>query len=211
MAALNDLIDLLLQLMRDPAAQARFEENPQATLQATGLEGVTASDVRDAQLLMADRGDVRSTSDTAAPSRAGSDPVREIQYTTTTYEVAGPSYTYVDDRDVTIDDRDVTIDDRDVDIDIDASDDDITVIEDSFNEDNDTVTAVQDNDTTVVEGSFNENTEVTAINESFNSDDDTAAPVVDPVDEPDPRVTTTAEDLAGTEAEPADDAVETVG
>ncbi|MFC5996778.1 IniB N-terminal domain-containing protein, partial [Pseudonocardia hispaniensis] len=190
MAALTDLIDFLLKLMRDPEARAQFDQNPEQTLQQHDLAGVSGDDVRDARLLLADRGDVRATSDAAPPPRGGGDPVREIQHTTTAYE---PVREYVvnqhteqitnitnniDDRDTIIDDRDVTniddrdididIDDRDVDVDIDKSDDDITVVKDSFNQDNDT-------EVTAINESFNEDTEVTAINESFNEDTEVTA------------------------------------
>ncbi|GEL16786.1 IniB N-terminal domain-containing protein [Pseudonocardia asaccharolytica] len=235
MAAMTDLIDFLLKLMRDPDARAQFDQNPEQALQQNDLAGVSGDDVRDARLLLADRGDVRSTSDASPPARGTGDPVREIQHTTTAYEpvreVVMNQHTEqitnitnnvnIDDRDTIIDDRDVIniddrdididIDDRDVDVDIDKSDDDITVIEDSFNQDNDTeVTAIDD--------SFNENTEVTAINESFNESAATTTAEDlggDPGGTlPDDAATTTAEDLGGdpvgNEAEATDDAVETV-
>jgi hypothetical protein len=180
--AFSDIIDFLLRLLGDDAARAEFEEDPQATLAAAGLEGVSAQDIRDARLQLADSGAVSATDDGAGSSYPdGDDPVREIDYTTRHYAA---------DDDADVDDTGhadpdpvggggtvVTIDDRDTLFFQSISDDDVTIT-DSFNEDNssDSLTAIQAN------GSFNSDDDVTvdAANsfntaDSFNSDDDLTA------------------------------------
>ncbi len=182
MVAFSDIIDFLLRLLGDDAARAEFEEDPQATLAAAGLEGVSAQDIRDARLQLADSGAVSATDDGAGSSYPdGDDPVREIDYTTRHYAA---------DDDADVDDTGhadpdpvggggtvVTIDDRDTLFFQSISDDDVTIT-DSFNEDNssDSLTAIQAN------GSFNSDDDVTvdAANsfntaDSFNSDDDLTA------------------------------------
>ncbi len=175
MVAFADIIDFLLTLLTDDAARAEFDENPQQTLQDAGLEGVTAADIRDARLQLADSGAVTATDDRSASSGGGSsypdgdDPVHEIGYTTRHYVAdehgydgdladAGDTFVTVDDRDTlffqSISDDDVTISqDNSVnnqlaiqDNDVAISDDDTTInAEDSFNSDDDQV-AIQDND-----------------------------------------------------------------
>jgi hypothetical protein len=144
--SLSQIIDYLLSLMRDEQARAEFDQDPNASLAAAGLEGATAQDVRDAQLVMSDRGYVRSEG--GSSSSGGDDPVQEISYTTRNYQVTedAPDVFNIDNRVVNIDDRDITIEDSF------NSDDDVTIIDDSFNKsvEND-VTAIQDNDTIVVQ------------------------------------------------------------
>ncbi len=182
MVAFSDIIDFLLRLLGDDAARAEFEEDPQATLAAAGLEGVSAQDIRDARLQLADSGAVSATDDGAGSSYPdGDDPVREIDYTTRHY--VPDEHTDVDDTGHADPDpvggggTVVTIDDRDTLFFQSISDDDVTIT-DSFNEDNssDSLTAIQAN------GSFNSDDDVTvdAANsfntaDSFNSDDDLTA------------------------------------
>jgi hypothetical protein len=157
--ALSDVIDFLLALMGDEARRTEFEQDPAGSLQAAGLEGLSGQDVRDAELQMRDSGLLRESDSGGGGggSRPPSDdPVREIQHTTTTYQVTeiAPQIIQIDDRDTIFND---SFD----------SDDDITIIDDSFNDsssvENDVV-AVQDNDTII-----NDNDTI--------SDDDTAVVV----------------------------------
>ncbi|MEJ2866674.1 IniB N-terminal domain-containing protein [Actinomycetospora sp. OC33-EN08] len=48
------LLQFLLDLLRDPQTQAEFDQNPQATLAAAGLDGMCFADVRDALPLVMD-------------------------------------------------------------------------------------------------------------------------------------------------------------
>jgi hypothetical protein len=132
MQTVSALIDFLMSLMRDDDTKAAFEKDPQATLKANGLEGITGDDVRDARLIMADNGDVRATGHGSGPG--GSDPVREIHHTTRTYEVTEHNSVTNVDQTFNL----LSIDDRD------------TVISDSFNKGDveNNVVAIQDNDTT---------------------------------------------------------------
>ncbi len=168
MLALSDLIAFLLELMRDPAAAAAFEQDPEGALAERGLEGVTAQDVRDARLELCDAGGASATGDSAPPS--GDDPVREINHTASNYSAAPHTQAAVAHEHsalalqaaapVTIDDRDTFIFNNQF------SDDDTTIVNDSFNADNsvdNSVDAVVDN--SVV------NNDVTAINDSFNAVD----------------------------------------
>ncbi len=130
MLSVSSLIDFLMNLMRDDDARAAFADDPQGELTRNGLDGVSAQDIRDARLVMADDGGVRPTGD-HRPSPGGDDPVREIHHTTNNY-VVDKGHSPDIDQTVTL----VNIDDRD------------TVIVDSFNsnDNNDIdVVAVQDN------------------------------------------------------------------
>ncbi|MCO1661172.1 IniB N-terminal domain-containing protein [Pseudonocardia humida] len=165
--ALSDLIEFLVELMRDPATAAEFENDPDAVLAERGLEGVTAQDVRDARLELCDAGGASATGEAAPPS--GDDPVREINHTASNYSAAPQVQAAAQEHSalalqaaapVTIDDRDTFIFQNDF------SDDDTTIVNDSFNSDDDvdnSVDAVVDN--SVV------NNDVTAINDSFNAVD----------------------------------------
>lgn len=182
MLAFSDIIDFLLHLLGDDAARAEFERDPQGTLERAGLDGVSAEDIRDARLQLADSGAMCATDDDADPAYRGADAVREIGYTTRHYAVeehhdGGPSFV---DHGGTV----VTIDDRDTLFFQSISDDDVTVtdnsvaISDSFNEDNSesTLTAIQAND------SFNSDDDLTAIqdNDVVIDVDEQAPQQVDP-------------------------------
>ena len=166
MVAFSDIIDFLLRLLSDETARADFEKDPQASLGKAGLEGVSAQDVRDARLHLADSGAVHATDDGGRSASHHHDPVREIGHTTTHYAATeshqpvshGDTFFTIDDRDnlffQSISDNDITVtDDHSVntvtaiqDNDVNVSDDDVTIDADgSFNSDNDVV-AIQDND-----------------------------------------------------------------
>lgn len=176
MVAFADVIDFLLRLLTDEDAQAEFDKDPQGTLADAGLEGVTAADIRDARLQLADSGAVSATDDGRGSSYSdGDDPVREIGYTTQHY-VADERVVHDDGGGgdlslVARGDTFVTIDDRDTLFFQSISDDDVTFVN-SFNEDNsvNTQTAIQDNDVNV-----SDNDTTIIAEDSFNSDDDLVA------------------------------------
>jgi hypothetical protein len=174
--AFSDIIDFLLTLLTDDAARAEFDENPQQSLQDAGLEGVTAADIRDARLQLADSGAVTATDDGRGSSYPdGDDPVREIGYTTQHYvadervhDDGGHSDSGHGDLSlVNQGDTFVTIDDRDTLFFQSISDDDVTI-----NQDNsvNNQLAIQDNDVNISDDDTTINAE-----DSFNSDDDLVA------------------------------------
>jgi hypothetical protein len=161
MASIAEVIDFLMNLMRDDDTRREFDQDPDTVLADRGLGGVTGEDVRDARLLMADCGSVAPRA--AARAERGSsshDAVHEIHYTTTNFEVGDVTTTVV------------TINDND------------TLIVDSFNPD---VTAIQDNDTTDVDvisivDNDNDNTDTSG----DESGEEAAGPEGEPGDESDP-------------------------
>jgi hypothetical protein len=171
--AFADVIDFLLRLLTDKNAQAEFDKDPQGALADAGLEGVTAADIRDARLQLADSGAV-SGSDHDRGSSHGDDPVREIGYTTQHY-VADERAVHHDGGHgghgdmslVARGDTFVTIDDRDTLFFQSISDDDVTIDQD--NSVNNQL-AIQDNDVNVSDNDTTINAE-----DSFNSDDDLVA------------------------------------
>jgi hypothetical protein len=137
MMSVSALIKFLMDLMRDDAARAEFDQDPQGTLSRHGLDDVRGQDVRDARLIMADGGGVRARSGHGSESGSrGDDPVREIHHTTTHYVInEGPTVGEIDQR-LNV----INIDDRD------------TTVIDSFNSADSTdvdVVAVQDNSTDI--------------------------------------------------------------
>jgi hypothetical protein len=176
--SVSSLIEFLMNLLRDEAAQAEFERDPQGMLARHGLDGMCGQDVRDVQPMLADHAAVHVKHDGGyAPSpHHDDDPVQEISRITQHYEVKNVSVhesneysvTYVDDRDTT-----VTVDD------VIIADGDVTTIEDSFNQDNDVTTIEdsfnQDNDGVDNKGGTIEDSAVAGedIEDSLNSDDDT--------------------------------------
>ncbi len=57
MAQASNLIDLILRLLKDPAALAEFQQNPDAVLAACGASNVSPEDVHDALVLADDKHD----------------------------------------------------------------------------------------------------------------------------------------------------------
>jgi hypothetical protein len=149
---MQEVIDFLLDLLRNEETQAEFERAPEAVLADRGLEGVTAQDVRDARLQLADSGGARAVGDDSPPG--GNDPIREIRFTEDNFaaEPAPPApppapdiFEQTTNNILAIDDRDTLVVQNTT-----TSDDDITVIQDSFNDQSvNEVTAIQDNSTTV--------------------------------------------------------------
>lgn len=172
MVAFSDIIDFLLNLLSDETARAEFDQDPQGSLEQAGLEGVTAADIRDARLQLADSGAVSATDDGGASSYPdGDDPIREIGYTTQHYVADDrPAHDDGGHGDLSLvarGDTFVTIDDRDTLFFQSISDDDVTI-----NQDNsvNNQLAIQDNDVTVSD----DDTTINA-DDSFNSDDDLVA------------------------------------
>jgi hypothetical protein len=150
---MQDVIDFLLDLLRNEDTQAAFERDPEGVLEDRGLEGITAQDVRDARLVLADRGGARPVGDDPPPG--GDDPIREIRFTEDNFaaEPAAPPPPPAPDiveqttTIVAIDDRDTLVVQNTT-----TSDDDVTVIQDSFNDSSTTdVVAIQAN-RTIVDG-----------------------------------------------------------
>jgi hypothetical protein len=177
--SVSSLIEFLMNLLRDEAAQAEFVADPEGMLARHGLEGLCGQDVRDVAPMVADHAAVyvKQGGYHASPDH-DDDPVRAIKHITEHYEVKNVvvddsdeyNFSYVDDRDtiVNVDDRDTTEIHADGDVTIEDSfnqDNDVNVIEDSFNQDNDGV----DN-----KGGTIDNSAVAGdnIEDSLNSDDD---------------------------------------
>src|ERR1700761_2716857 len=105
MSSVTSLLDFILNLLKDPQAQAEFKANPQAVLADSGLTGVCAADIHDTLPLVTDNRAVAQTSahtsaPSATPAPGESDThaaVRYLSYITNTY-------TYTDDHNVAIDD-----------------------------------------------------------------------------------------------------------
>ncbi len=179
MLSASSLIDFLMSLLRDEAATAEFERDPQAMLARHGLDDLCGQDVRDVAPLVADHGAVQASSTAPVTAAPGDDPITEITHITKHYQLDPTvvresneyNYTYVDDRDtiVNVDDRDTTTIVADGDVTIEDSfnaDNDVNVIEDSFNQDNDGV----DNKGGTIEDSVVAGDDIEG---SLNSDDDT--------------------------------------
>jgi hypothetical protein len=104
MSSVTSLLDFILNLLKDPQAQAEFKANPQAVLADNGLTGVCAADIHDTLPLVTDNRAVEQTSahtsaPSAAPAPGESDThaaVRYLSYITNTY-------TYTDDHSTAID------------------------------------------------------------------------------------------------------------
>jgi hypothetical protein len=163
MTSISSLIDFLMGLMRDDNTKREFAADPDSMMAEKGLSGVTAQDVRDARLIMADDGGARPRPDAGSHDGGyggghgggyggGSDAVREIVHTTNTFEIDQSRHTTIGDIDQTI----VNIDDRD------------TTILDSFNS-ADEVTAIQDNDT-INNNDNDTDVDVVNIEDSFNDE-----------------------------------------
>ena len=151
MLSLSSLIEFLLDMMRDPTTQNAYARDPNATLAARGLSGVTAQDVQDVQPLLADHQGVSLSTGGAHAARsavldhsyghpaahgghhAGHDPSAAIHRITNAYEVDHSTVV----RNVTQEYKQYAtyktyVTDNSV-----HADHGSTVIQDSFNQDND--------------------------------------------------------------------------
>ncbi len=125
MISLSAIVDFLSALMRDDDLKSQFERDADGTIADQGL---TADDVRDARLVMADNG-IAHARPGEVSSPGGADPVAEIRHTTNTFEIDQSQHvSAIVDQKFTI----LSIDDRD------------TTVIDSFNSD-DEIVAIQDN------------------------------------------------------------------
>jgi hypothetical protein len=168
MTSISALIDFLMSLMRDEDTKRSFEQNPGGTMADKGLHDVTAEDVRDARLIMADSGHARPRPDSGQQANGfhdgglaaggGNSAVREILHTTNTFEI-----------DQTI----VNVDNH------------RTTILDSFNS-ADKVTAIQDNDTVIDidEDDGDDDTTEDKTENQTDTPDDTSDEPGDETDEP---------------------------
>jgi ribosomal protein L31E len=184
------LIEFILSLLRDPAAAAQFDEDPDASLAERGLSNVSHADVCAVAPVIIDREPVVPVNAAVSPSaRPSSDPaINEIRNLVN-------NFAYVDDRDTVVDqsvnqniwaDGDVTqVFDQEAviasgddaiaagdDVDIDQTQDDSTHINagDDVNMGNDTTTSVVDgsNNTTTDTTTTTDASTVTVVEDSAN-------------------------------------------
>jgi hypothetical protein len=83
MLDVSSLIEFLLKLLRDDAAQAEFVRDPQTALAQAGLSGVTTQDICDAQPVLADTTGVV----VHHPPAHHHDPVHQIKHVINTHTV----------------------------------------------------------------------------------------------------------------------------
>jgi hypothetical protein len=106
MDAANNLIELILRLLKDPAALAEFQENPDAVLAACGASGASVEDVHDALVLADDkddRDDDGGHHNHHVPPPPHPRPGESDHDATVRYIKEYVTNNYVDDRDTSID------------------------------------------------------------------------------------------------------------
>jgi len=107
MDAAENLIDLILRLLRDPAALAEFQQNPDAVLAACGASDVSAEDVHDALVLADDddddNGGHHDHHDHHVPPPPRPHPGESDHDAAVRYIKEYVTNNYVDDRDTSID------------------------------------------------------------------------------------------------------------
>lgn len=186
------LIEFILSLLRDPDAAAEFDEDPEGTLAARGLDNVSYADVCSVAPVVAEKPSVVPNPQPAAPVHVSPKPsdnpvIREIK--TITNQL---SYTHIDDRDTIVDqsvnqniwaDGDVT-QNFDNDAVVASGDDAIaagndvtqeTTLDQSTDIDaGEDVNIGNDTDNTAIDGSYNEDTDTTE-----NTDNSTDVDIVD--------------------------------
>lgn len=153
MLSVSSLIEFLIDLLRDPAAEQEFAHDPQGMLARNGLESLTAQDVHDITPMLADHEGVSLKHGSSRPlahyaTYHHDDPVRAISQITNHYEVKNVvvnepheyNLTYVDDR-TYIDEHPTTTNiQAGGDVNVNDSfnqDNHVNVIKDSYNQDND--------------------------------------------------------------------------
>jgi hypothetical protein len=120
MNAVTSLLDFILDLLRDPQAQAQFHANPERMLAEHGLTGVHAGDIHEALPLVTDHRAVQlNSSGNSAPAATAPPPVQPATAPPPVQLAAGESethaairylnyitntYTYTDEHNTTIDD-----------------------------------------------------------------------------------------------------------
>ena len=106
MDAANNLIELILRLLKDPAALAEFQENPDAVLAACGASDVSAEDVHDALVLASDDDDDNNNGghhNHHVPPPPHPRPGESDHDATVRYIKEYVTNNYVDDRDTSVD------------------------------------------------------------------------------------------------------------
>ncbi len=105
MDAANNLIELILRLLKDPAALAEFQENPDAVLAACGASDVSAEDVHDALVLANDDDDDNNGGhhNHHVPPPPHPRPGESDHDATVRYIKEYVTNNYVDDRDTSVD------------------------------------------------------------------------------------------------------------
>ena len=105
MDAANNLIELILRLLKDPAALAEFQENPDAVLAACGASDVSAEDVHDALVLASDDDDDNNGGhhNHHVPPPPHPRPGESDHDATVRYIKEYVTNNYVDDRDTSVD------------------------------------------------------------------------------------------------------------
>src|ERR1044072_6110513 len=115
MAALSDIVNFLMSMMRNDKTKADFAKDPHGTLAGHGLQDVSGQDVQDAQLMMCDGGSMQPKPGHGGGGGGGGggrpdDPGRAIQHGTNNYtvtEIDESSHTSIGEINVlNIDDRD---------------------------------------------------------------------------------------------------------
>ncbi|MGP3535706.1 IniB N-terminal domain-containing protein [Microbacterium sp. RD1] len=203
------LIEFILSLLRDPAAAAEFQDDPEGTLAHRGLGNASAADVCAVAPIIAERPEVAAI---AIPRPAPPDArpvVREITEITR-------NFTMVDDRDTVVDQSvnqniwamgDVTqVFDQEAVV---ASGDESMAAGDDATVDNDIdqSTTIGAGDDVVIDGEVTENTATDSYNETTDTTTTTDAPVTIAVTDS-ANQTTTPETTPETVPEPAADAYE---
>jgi len=109
MDAAHNLIELILRLLKDPAALAEFQADPDAVLAACGASGATVEDVHDALVLSDDKDDRDDRDDNGGhhnhhvPPPPHPRPGESDHDATVRYIKEYVTNNYVDDRDTSVD------------------------------------------------------------------------------------------------------------
>jgi hypothetical protein len=105
MDSAGNLIDLILRLLKDPAALAEFQQHPDAVLAACGASNVSPEDVHDALVLAGDKEDKYDNSGHhhQVPPPPHPEPGESEHDAAVRYVKEYVTNNYVDDRDTTID------------------------------------------------------------------------------------------------------------
>ncbi len=211
MLSISSLIEFLIDLLRDDAAQAEFARDPQAMLAKHGLENVTAQDVCDARPILADVAGVRPHRQQHDNDGGGShhhqqqhhhhhhhqkpqhdDPVREIHHVVNNHSV---------DREVIVKHNTTQNTYNEYNNHFSYTDNSITadtVIQDSFNQDNDGVDNKGGiiNDSNVANGDQTDvgnSEETTTVEDSFNEETTDTTVIVDSGNDSSDNSTTVAD------------------
>lgn len=92
----NSIIEFILSLLRDPAALAELEEDPEAAMAKHKVAGICADDVRAVAPIIYDRPDIVPRSTPATPSTHNNDVLNEITRITNNWTTIDSRSTIVD-------------------------------------------------------------------------------------------------------------------